>query len=267
MADNPNKQEFFPNLNETHIKGFAHQVVKRFSDIPIIEVCLYHYANVYFPDKVMPIKYAMVFRLEAKDYYPIDGITVKMFLDKIRHPFSKTLGEYSTVKDNETFHKLTGGRSFSMLYQEAGAPDNPLMEWRFIALFDGQEPPPGVLVDDPRWILYQKGDLNLQRLIEKVKPEIELLYQAIKVEVGFSGRDADENPIETRRDAALRCFNENKKKFRFMTKDLLKNRDTYSSRYNKHSYDIKMQLLQKFMLANGFKRQGKEELWPQYQRP
>ena len=237
MADNPNKQEFFPNLNETHVKGFAHQVVKRFSDIPIIEVCLYHYANVYFPDKDMPTKYTMTFKVEDS----VDGKPLDTFMG--------VLGEYATLKDNITFHDLSGGRPFTMLYRNEVAPDNHLMEWQFIALVEGREPPEGVLSDDLRWILYQKGDLKLQKFIEKVKPEIELLYQTIKREVGFSGRNCDENP-KTRRDAALWCFDKNSKKFRYMTKDVFENIDTFSSRPNKHTYDIKLQLLQKARFCN-----------------
>ena len=254
MANNPKKKEFFPNLNETHVQGFAQQVVKRFSDIPIIEVSLHHYANLYFPDKEMPTKYTMTFKVENS----VDG--------KALDTFRFALGEYSTLKDTSTFHELTGGRSFSMLYLNGVAPEGHLMEWRFIALIEGQEAPEGVLIDAPRWILYQKEDLKLQRFIEKVKPEIELLYQVIKTDVGFSGRNYDENPDESRRDAALVCFDENRKQFSLMTRDVLEDRKIYSARDGKHSMDIKSQILHRVVAVNGYGSISPSKLWSQYQK-
>ena len=220
MSTDINKSEYFPSLNEIHLKAFAQQAVIRFSYIPITQVTLYHYTNVFFPDRTIPTKYAMAFTInynedliQFSERYQIDlscfspcEIKAILSYEELRVAF----GQRSTLREDPViFWELTGGRAFSKLYKEGITPQDYIYEWTFIVKLGNESSAQGVLEDDPYWILFRKDNLHLESLLAEASPEIEKLYKPIK-EIGFSGRDSNANDAAWR-EAALQHFDKNQK--------------------------------------------------------
>lgn len=269
MLTGINKPEYFSNLNEIHLKAFARQAVDRFSYIPITKVNLFHYANVFFPDRTVPTKYAMVFTInydvdlvQFSDFYQIDlscfsPCEIRAILSYEEFRFA--CGQRSTlIEDPATFFELTGGRAFSKLYKDGTVPKNYLYEWRFIVKLGNESAAPGVLEDDPYWILFRDDDLHLQSLLTEAGPEVEALFASIK-EVGFSAQNLNAND-ETWQEVALHHFDKNQKHFSLVKREYLEDKDLYAFTLGQEARDFKGGVLQKICEGMGLGKQSAQKL-------
>lgn len=280
MPTDQNESEYFPELNEVHLRSFAQQAVERFWNVQIMEVSLYHCANIYFgyTGKELPLKYVMVFRRPGKamgepedelslhqDFYQTDFSAAELeeiFGDPLRRALE--LAELSTLRDTSAFHELTGGIPFSILYSNGIAPEKYFLEWRFIDLHDGQSLPQSVLLDYPHWVLFEKEELFLTNLLGKVRLEIEPLYQAVK-NVGFSAHKLEANE-ETWRKAALECFDSHKASFHLVKREYLESKELYSFADGQARRDFVGRVLQHVVEENGLGHGRKEDLIKEYNR-
>jgi hypothetical protein len=98
---------------------------------------------------------------------------------------------------------------------------------------------------------------DVVNLIKRAKPEIEMIWKAIK-KVGFSGYIADAEDKWQR--AALKELNNNENGFNIITKDNLLDRNLYSLSPSNERRDFIQGILQKIIS----KKYSKEELYKRY---
>jgi hypothetical protein len=95
-----------------------------------------------------------------------------------------------------------------------------------------------------------------------VRPEIELLYSAIKA-VGFSGRSVNANEAGWE-DAALACFDKNKDKFHFIRREHLEDIDLYIFSDSQQKRDFVGRLLRKVAEDQGLEMRNVQNNYKLY---
>ena len=102
------------------------------------------------------------------------------------------------------------------------------------------------------------------KLIKKVRPEIELIYNTIKEGEGFkhSGKKSD----ELRMEDALYCFEEYEDNFKIIKKEDLQNTKIFETSFEQHARAVKGKLLQSIIKTRDLGDYSYRILFKEYQK-
>lgn len=269
MKSPQNPPDNFPNLRLNILEVYAKRWVQQYPKVPIERILLYRYSPLPLratkATKGVLVRYCIVLKLsmEAK-------ITDDAFLpeEELAHEY------YHPGGDEYPFSEFIDA-GFSDVYQRL-PEGNYKEEW--IIIFETPDeqlsttheeiPRSSIRKGEPHWILFE-GELTSQErtrrikeLIEKIRPEMESLYAAVK-KVGFSVR-AGHVTEEHWQNAALAYFDRHQDDFQFIKREYLEDKELYFFSGGKERRDFIGRVLSKIILDRALESLGSRRLYEIY---
>ena len=254
----------FDKLNYHKLKTIAKRWAGEYPMGFIKSIDLYSYASPYQKaiGSTVPTKYAIVFNICPILKPARDGqIAEKEHYEKLA----------SETEQNFTFHQGYLDiihADFSDVYKNE-AKENFMDEWRFIIKEPGCPLPEAVKFEEPSINLFHlkpQIDPEQQKLFElmkKVRPEIEILYNALKA-VGFSGRLVDAE--RKWKNAVLTEYEKNLSYFQYIKREHLEDNSVYEFTETKARRDFIGKIIQKVISEKGLGPDNYSKLYNIYTR-
>lgn len=261
-----NSQQDFPEFRFTHLERYAKRWVQKYPNIQIERIILYRYHNKYeervrvHSDDKWPItKYAVILEFSGCD--EVSSADVESYPMEGDDECTKFMKEALHTGWHGDAHAFIDSAFFRVVYAQP-TKDDVHREWKFFPKRVNDELDPDILENEPCSVLYD-FDEPLIDLIQKVKPETELIYRAIKKKVGFAGREVD---IEERwKTAALNQFDDTTKTFTLVERKYLEEMD-YALNYNQSKRDFVGALLKIIVKNQTGRTFGGQKLYDQYKK-
>ncbi|MBN1365563.1 MAG: hypothetical protein JW976_12205 [Syntrophaceae bacterium] len=143
--------EAFPELRADQLKRYAKRWVKKFSNVPILEITLYRYSSQYpqlQKHEPIPTKYVVV--IEVLDKWP----------DKCEtYPDLVVATEYfQTVRGEHPYSALIDDGFRTAVYKNQPS-DQFRQDWCFLSIIQGETPPNYVMLAEPYLVLFEQEEV------------------------------------------------------------------------------------------------------------
>ena len=223
-------EEYFPDLRIHFLKIQANRWVKRYNEAPIQRVLLCSFSSPYegimseqrLPSEPMPIKYAVVFEVDAKDK------TVDMDQDEMDEYRNADLTGQRSLESYERLLDATGEyknghikilnlnfitADFERVYNKQTSINEFIEEWIFRIKFNNRDWDSRIKTDEQHVVLFGKAQGNLG--VGESSPE----EQIQKIEVGYENDYEFKIKMPRKSSkpctwAALGCRNERTEEFK-----------------------------------------------------
>jgi hypothetical protein len=290
--NNPND---FSEFNLNQLERYARKWVKKYSVIQIERIILYRLdteavegLQEWLTREVSITKYALVFEFSGCEHINFKtgktDLEIKPYNEKCKVALRGIL--YADQLASQGTHQLFDDFFPKTVYDKKNMPtDDYYKNWTTILKRPDEPLPTYILTDEPHWILYPVSGVSddlqhsentetvpnfeyfrpeIINLMNEVRPEIELIYKAVKEGEGFN--DIGKQYDKSRMNDALCYFEECEDMFKIIKKEDLQNIEIFRTVAQKNTRKIKGELLRNIVTRRNLGLYAYSKLFNEYQK-